>query len=97
MRISDMSYETIKLFGGTVVATTPSASSLNGTLFVVCDRHPEQKIPINCSPLWSDGSVLDAAQNALKLCINCVEEHEHKMSWKNTRWPNAGMPGGAEL
>src|SRR5260370_39456599 len=73
-----------------------SASDPYGSFYVVCDKHPEKHIPVSCKFSMSEDSTLtleDNFQEALQTCEGCTDERAHLTS----RWPNAGMPGGAEL
>ncbi len=73
-----------------------SVSDPYGSFYVVCDKHPEKYIPVPCKFSMSKDSTLmleDNFQEALQTCEGCVDERAHLTS----RWPNAGMPGGAEL
>lgn len=79
--------------GGKYFAFT-SVSDPYGGFYVQCDKHSEKLIPV---PLkWSMGehpTLEDNILEALETCEGCVEERSYLI----TRWPDAGMPGGAEL
>lgn len=71
-----------------------SAADPYGSFYVECDKHPGKKIAVPFR--WSmkdDITLLDNLYAALETCEGCVDEKAHLSS----RWPNAGMPGGAEL
>lgn len=86
----------IKFDGGTFIVG-PAVDDPSGVGHVICDRHPHRRIVISVVNALNVLSIQDAAHDALRNCPDCLTEHEDKASWKNTRWPNAGMPGGAEL
>jgi hypothetical protein len=77
---------------GTVYRAT-SALNPEGTMYVICEKHPTKHIVVPFS-MHDDGfAVGDKILQAFKRCPDCMEVEE----WKTTRWPNVGEPGGAEL
>ncbi len=71
-----------------------SVSDPYGSFYVECDKHPEKRIPVLFK--WSmenTPTLEDNILEALETCEGCVDDRAHLTS----RWPNAGMPGGAEL
>ncbi len=71
-----------------------SASDPYGSFYVECDKHPGKKIPVPMKWSMNEHPTLeDNLYEALRSCEGCVDEQAHLTS----RWPNPGMPGGAEL
>lgn len=93
--ISQKEYATqpTKINGGTYFACAPAADPY-GSFYVVCDKHPEKRILVPFKWSMEEHPTLeDNLYEALQTCEGCTDERAHLTS----RWPNAGMPGGAEL
>ena len=89
------STEPTPIKGGKYFSYT-SASDPYGSFYVVCDKHPEKWITVPCKFSLNDDvkyTLEDNVLEALETCEGCVEDRSYLI----TRWPDAGMPGGAEL
>lgn len=96
MKFSLASVDIQRIPGFGTVVYTPSVSDPSGVMSVRCEKHGEW-IPVNLS-LSDDGfSRGDKILQAFKNCPACVAIEEEKAAHRDTRWPNAGEPEGAEL
>jgi hypothetical protein len=89
--LTNVSQEKLRISGGTIIGVAPSVFSPLGHLFVVCNKHPEKKIPISLG-FDDNDTMLDTIHKVLESCSECCEEREQRMLWKSTRWPE-----GAEI
>lgn len=73
----------ILLMGGTLMAGQSSLYASEGEwVYVICDKHPQQRIPVKLSMNQNLFDVKEAAQVVLKKCPECVTES----MWQTSRF-----------